>query len=47
MHKLCTFSSNSYGICACIFNSQRICAQVLGVLTFEEVNGEISIREND
>ena len=28
VHKFCTFSSGFYGIHACIFNSQRICAQV-------------------
>ena len=32
------FSSNLYRICACIFNSLRICVEVLGVS---------SIREND
>ena len=26
VQKCCTFSCDFYGICACIFNSQRICA---------------------
>ena len=47
VHKFCTFSFVLYGICAWVFNSQRICTQVLGVLTYREVLGGRSTKEND
>ena len=47
VHKLCTLSYEFHGICACIFNSRRICAQALGVLTYGEVLDERSTGEND